>query len=71
MLERCKVFTFISGHGETVIGPPHEEDINQWLSTTKGRLVSISQSESEHPGKGQHLTICVWYVPEETGSKKS
>lgn len=67
MQERVKVFTFVSGHGETVAGLPHEDHINQWLSTVKGQVVDITQSESEHAGAGHHVTVCVWYVPEETG----
>ena len=47
MQERVKVFTFVSGHGETVVEPPHEDHINQWLTTVRGRLVRVSQSESE------------------------
>ncbi len=66
MKEGAKVFTFVSGHGETVVEPPHEEHINQWLSTAKGRVTQISQSESERPGEGQHMTLCVWYIPEES-----
>lgn len=64
MRERLKVFTFVSGHGETVIEPPCEERINQWLATTGGELVSVSQSESARPGGGHHVTVCVWYVQE-------
>ncbi|HEY8506698.1 MAG TPA: hypothetical protein VIL46_19095 [Gemmataceae bacterium] len=64
MQERVKVFTFVSGHGETVVGSPHEDHINQWLAAAKGRLVRVTQSESERPGVGHHVTICVWYVPE-------
>lgn len=64
MRERVKVFTFVSGHGETVVEPPHEDHINQWLDKVRGRLVQVSQSESVHPDKGHHVTICVWYVPE-------
>jgi hypothetical protein len=63
MIERVKVFTHLTGHGATVIDPPLEENINRWLETTHGRLVRISQSESERPGVGHHVTICVWYVP--------
>jgi len=59
MNERVKVFTFVSGHGETVIEPRHEDHINQWLASIKGRLVNISQS-----GVGHHVTLCIWYVPE-------
>jgi hypothetical protein len=65
MRERVKMFTFVSGHGETVVQPPHEEHINQWLSAARGRLVQVSQSESERPGVGHHVTVCVWYQPEE------
>lgn len=65
MQERVKVFTFVSGHGETVIEPRHEDHINQWLSTINGRLLRVTQSESERPGVGHHITICVWYHPEE------
>ncbi len=65
MKEQVKVFTFVSGHGETVVEPPHEDHINQWLSMTKGRVVHVSQSESEDGQAGHHVTVCLWYVPEE------
>jgi hypothetical protein len=64
MTERVKVFTYISGHGETLISPPLEDHINQWLAQTKGKLVSVSQSESERPGSGHHVTVCIWYLPQ-------
>jgi hypothetical protein len=64
MKERVKVFTYISGHGSTVLEPPLEDHINQWLASANGRLVHLSQSESERRGVGQHVTICVWYLPE-------
>ena len=51
MQERVKVFTFVSGHGETMVEPRHEDHINQWLSTVKGRMVRVSQSESERAGR--------------------
>jgi len=63
--ERVKVFTFLSGHGETVVQPSHEDHINQWLSMAKARLVHVSQSESAQGGTGHHVTVCVWYIPEE------
>ena len=66
MQERVKVFTFVSGHGQTIVEPPHEDHINQWLSAVKGRLVHVSQSESERAGAGHHITVCVWYVPDES-----
>jgi hypothetical protein len=71
MQERVKIFTFISGHGETLLEPPHEEHINQWLATVKGEVVQISQSESERPGVGHHVTVCVWYVSDETAEHVS
>lgn len=64
MHERVKVFTFVSGHGETLVDPPLEEHINNWLSSIKGKLIRISQSESERPGVGHHVTVCVWYLPD-------
>jgi hypothetical protein len=64
MKERIKVFTHISGHGTTVLDSPLEEYINQWLRTVKGNLVEVTQSESDRPGVGHHVTVCVWYTPE-------
>jgi hypothetical protein len=63
MKERVKVFTFISGHGETVVEPRHEDHINQWLATVDGQLMRVSQSESQRDGAGHHVTVCVWYIP--------
>jgi hypothetical protein len=68
MRERLKVFTFVSGHGETIIEPAHEDRINQWLAATGGTMVRVTQSESERPGSGHHVTVCIWYVPESPGS---
>lgn len=65
MQEHVKIFTFVSGHGETVVQPAHEDHINNWLAGVKGRLVRVSQSESERPS-GHHVTLCIWYVPEES-----
>jgi hypothetical protein len=65
MHEQVKVFTFVSGHGETVIEPRHEEHINQWLTDTRGTLVRVTQSESERSGVGHHVTVCLWYIPEQ------
>jgi hypothetical protein len=64
MSERVKVFTFVTGHGTSLIEPPIEDHINQWLATAHGRLLRISQSESERAGSGHHVTVCVWYEPE-------
>lgn len=66
MNERVKVFTFVSGHGETLVDPPLENHLNDWLAQTRGELVQITQSESERPGVGHHVTVCLWYIPEDT-----
>lgn len=63
MRERVKVFTYISGTGATVIESPLEEQINRWLQSVEGEIVRVTQSESERPKVGQHVTVCVWYVP--------
>jgi hypothetical protein len=65
MRERLKIFTFVSGHGETLVDPRHEDHINNWLASVSGRLIQVSQSESERVGVGHHVTVAVWYVPEE------
>jgi hypothetical protein len=65
MIERVKVFTFVSGHGETLVDPPHEDRINQWLATINGQILEITQSESPRSDGGHHVTACVWYVPED------
>lgn len=65
MQERVKILTFVSGHGETLVDPPHEDHVNQWLLQFKGRLVHVSQTESERTGSGQHATVCIWYLPDE------
>jgi len=64
MKERVKIFTFVSGHGETLVEAPHEDHINRWLASVQGQLVRVSQSESERTGVGHHVTLCVWYIPE-------
>lgn len=63
MQERVKLFTFVSGHGETMLGSAQEDHINQWLAATDGRVVQVAQSESERTGIGHHVTISVWYSP--------
>lgn len=62
MKERVKVFTFVSGHGETLVDPPLEDHINRWLADINGEIVSVTQSESQRAGSGHHVTVCVWYV---------
>ena len=65
MNERVKIFTFLTGHGETLLESKHEEHINQWLAAMKGQVKRITQSESVRQGVGHHVTLSVWYVPEE------
>jgi hypothetical protein len=64
MQERLKIFTFVSGHGETVVDPTFEDHVNQWLKNNRGKVVRVTQSESERTGLGHHVTVCVWYIPE-------
>ncbi|MGE3807097.1 MAG: hypothetical protein AB7K24_20735 [Gemmataceae bacterium] len=66
MPERVKVFTFVTGHGETLVDPPLEEHLNQWLAANPGEIVNVTQSESARAGQGHHVTVCVWYVPAAT-----
>jgi hypothetical protein len=63
MQERVRIFTFSSGTGSTVIEPRLEDNINEWLSQTEGRITHVTQSESERQGTA-HTTIAIWYVPE-------
>lgn len=65
MKQRVKVFTFLSGTGSTVIEPALQDHINEWMAATEGEIVSITQSESNRQGVGQHVTVCVWYDPVE------
>jgi hypothetical protein len=66
MRERVKVFTFVSGTGATVIETTLEDHINQWLQSANGKLLRVSQSESERPGVGHHVTVCVWYESDDS-----
>ncbi|MDP1797257.1 MAG: hypothetical protein Q8K78_07235 [Planctomycetaceae bacterium] len=61
--ERVKVFTYISGTGATVIESALEEQLNRWLETIEEEIVRVTQSESERHNLGQHVTVCIWYVP--------
>jgi hypothetical protein len=64
MQERVKVFTYSSGTGSTLIESTLEDHLNEWLRKTRGRITSITQSESERNGMA-HVTVSVWYVPED------
>lgn len=63
MSPRVRVFTYISGAGSTVIESTLEDQLNSWLESNPGEIVEITQSESERPGVGHHVTVCVWYLP--------
>jgi len=63
MRERVKVFTCVSGTGATVIEPPLEDHLNEWLANVDGEVLEITQSESERAGAGHHVTVCIWYLP--------
>ncbi len=65
MKERVKVFTYTSGTGATVIQTALEEHINEWLAGVHGQIVRITPSEGGRPKAGPHVTVCVWYVPDE------
>lgn len=63
MLERVKVFTYISGEGSMVIDSELEAHVNEFLAKNEGRISHITQSESHRQGNFHHITVCVWYVP--------
>jgi hypothetical protein len=69
MTERVKVFTYVSGHGATLLESPLEDTINQWLASTDGQIIQISQSESARTNVGHHVTVCIWYVPDESAGQ--
>jgi hypothetical protein len=69
MKERVKVFTYTSGTGAAVIQSSLEDHINEWLAGVHGRIVRITQSESERPKRSQTDTVlsvrrgCCVYLP--------
>ncbi len=63
MRERCKLFTYISGTGSTVIETPLEDRINEWLAQVDGELIETTHSESTCKDGGHHLTVGIWYLP--------
>jgi hypothetical protein len=62
MNEQVKIFSHITGKGGTLIESPLEDNINEWLNNTDGRVQRVTQSESERDGVA-HITVCIWYVP--------
>lgn len=69
MRERVKLFTYISGTGATLIGSALEEQLNRWLEECNGDIVRVTQSESERNNVGQHVTVCVWYIPHDISNE--
>jgi hypothetical protein len=65
MKERVKVYTHATGEGSTLGDSDLENSLNKWLASVDGRISMVTQSESHRPGKAQHLTICIWYIPED------
>ncbi len=68
MRERVQVFTHASPEGSSVGEDLLQDMINDWLAETQGQIVNITQSESHRPGKAQHITLCVWYIPKKPSS---
>ena len=48
-----------SGEGSTVL----ESGLEDHLAKLDGRLLFVTQSESQRQDKTQHTTVCVWYPP--------
>lgn len=62
MKEQVKIFSHITGKGGTLIESPLEDNMNEWLNNTEGKVQRVTQSESERDGVA-HITVCIWYVP--------
>ena len=69
MKERVRIFTYASGEGSTLAESDLQAHINEWLADVNGKLLHVRQSESHRPGSAQHITISVWYLPEESVSE--
>ena len=65
MTTRVKIFTYSSGTGSTLIESSLEDHINDWLSRFDGRVLFVTQSESERQ-KTAHTTVSIWYEPAES-----
>jgi hypothetical protein len=65
MHTRVRVFTYSSQLGTTLIESELEDHINDWLKQTEGRILFVTQSESERQGRA-HTTVSVWYEPTAT-----
>ena len=62
MQERVKVFTYRSDIGASLIESELEDHINDWLKQSIGRILFVTQSESQTAGQS-HTTVTVWYEP--------
>ena len=59
---QVKIFTYNSGTGSTIIESTLEDRINDWLRHETGKILFVTQSESEH-SKTAHTTVSIWYEP--------
>ena len=65
---QLKIFTYSSGTGSTVIENTLEDRINQWLRQEKGKLLFVTQSESER-SQTAHTTVGIWYEPSQAEAR--
>lgn len=70
MQERVRIFTDTSGAAPTAIKTHLEDEINNWLAATQGTFLQATQSESRGE-KTSHLSIAVWYRPDEQGAEET
>jgi hypothetical protein len=59
---QVRIFTYSSGTGSTIIESTLEDRINEWLSHDPGKILFVTQSESER-SRTAHTTVSIWYEP--------
>jgi hypothetical protein len=59
---QIRIFTYSSGTGSTIIENTLEDRINDWLRHAPGKILFVTQSESER-SRTAHTTVCIWYEP--------
>jgi hypothetical protein len=59
---QVRIFTYSSGTGSTIIESTLEDRINEWLRHYPGKILFVTQSESER-GHTAHTTVSIWYEP--------
>jgi hypothetical protein len=62
MQARVRVFTYSGRIGTMPIESELEDHINDWLNQSSGRMLFVTQSESQTAGQS-HTTVTVWYEP--------